>query len=115
MPANADEFGYERMPTLNMLIRTAKNVCGMRQKTGKEFNDRRPGDVVIMRPTEAYKWPSHLGILSRLPDGELGMVHAYSRVGHTYGLENGSVMEIHYSGWWDNTVGVFVYPNTIED
>ena len=109
-PKQADAFGYSRLPTLYMLVETTE--AWMRRKKGPEFNDRRPGDVVIMRPTQAYQWPSHIGILTRLPDGELGMVHSYNGL-----RKKGAdvVLETSYGPWWDNTVAVMVYPGLVED
>ena len=112
-PVEADAFGYDRLPTLNLMVRTMSGW--MRKKTGPEFDDRRLGDVVVMKPTNAYKWPSHLGILSRLPSGELGMIHSYNAVGTQFGVEKDGVIETHYAGWWDNTVALFEYPGLIRE
>lgn len=108
-----DKEGYERLPTLFMLVQHCAKW--MRQKTGAEYDVRLPGDVVVMKPTETYPWPSHLGILSRLPNGELGMLHSYcGTAGGGGGKIKGGVIESSYDPWWNNTVGVFEYPGLKE-
>lgn len=109
-PKRADAFGYDRLPTLYLLVETTQEW--MRRKMGPEFNDRRPGDVVIMKPTAQYQWPSHIGILTRLPDGELGLIHSYNGL-----RKKGAdvVLETRYAPWWDRTVAVMVYPGLVED
>ena len=109
LPTYADHMGYGRLPTLYLLVETAGEW--MRRKMGSDFDDRRPGDVVFMKPNDEYKWPSHIGVLTQLPNGELGMVHAYN------GLKRKGadvVLETHYAPWWANTVAVMVYPGTVE-
>ena len=110
MPAAADAFGYARLPTLYLLVETL--ATWMRRKTGAEFDDRRPGDVVVLLPNDTYKWPSHIGILSRLPSGDLGMIHSYN------GLKKKGadvVLETHYEPWRKNTVAVLAYHGLVED
>jgi hypothetical protein len=107
-----DKEGYERLPTLYMLVTHCAKW--MRQKLGEEYNDRLPGDVVVMKPNASYPWPAHLGILSRLPNGELGMIHSYSGTMGIGGRIKGGVLESSYAPWWEQTVGVFEYPGLKE-
>ena len=109
LPNHADKVGYSRLPTLYLLVETA--AVWMRKKTGPDFDDRQPGDIVFLRPNDTYAWPSHLGILTRLQDGELGLVHAYN------GLKKKKadvVLETHYTPWWPNTVAVMEMPGLVE-
>lgn len=103
-----DRVGYDRLPTLYMLVEHCAKW--MRQKQGAEHDDRRPGDVVVMKPTVSYPWPSHLGILSRLPSGELGLIHAYSGTADMGGKVRSEVIESSYAPWWKQTVAVYEYP-----
>jgi hypothetical protein len=66
-----------------------------------------------MKPNASYPWPAHLGILSRLPSGELGMLHAHSGTTGTGGKIKGGVIESSYAPWRDNTVAVFEYPGLV--
>ncbi len=110
MNSNSDYSGYSRLPTLNELI----DACAerLKRKTGPAFRDRRPGDVVVLRPNENYRWPSHIGILTRLPSGELGMIHSYNAVKKKGG---DVVLETHYAPWWNCTVAVLTYHGMVED
>lgn len=110
MDSNSDYAGYSRLPTLYSLIEACADR--LRRKTGAEFNDRRPGDVVVLRPNDTYRWPSHIGILSRLPSGELGMIHSYNGV-KKHGAD--VVLETHYAPWRDCTVAVLAYHGLAED
>ena len=102
-----DRMGYERLPTLYMLVQHCAKW--MRQKTGAEYDVRLPGDVVVMKPNERYPWPSHLGIISTLPSGEIGMLHSNcGTVGMGGGIKGG-VIESSYAPWWDRTVAVYEY------
>ncbi len=100
-----DERRYERMPTLMELIK-----IGERHLHRKEMAEEKlPGDVVVMRPSADFPWPSHMGIISRLDDGLLGLIHSYTMPGRKNGRWVGGVVEIHYHAWEPLTVALYNY------
>lgn len=104
LPAKADLSGYDRLPDGRTLARFVARWLPRSQ-------ERRPGNVVVLRPLEGLRWPSHMGILSMLPSGELGIVHAYNGLG---GRRDG-VVETHYAGWTRRETGLFSFPGVEGD
>lgn len=104
----ADPRTYERNPNRNFML----EVC----RKGKmvSVREEQPGDVVVVKPSEALRWPSHMGIISRLPDGALGIIHSYGTPGSKPVKRCDGVVETHYEGWKNRTLGRFKYPG-VED
>jgi len=104
----ADPKTYDRNPNRDFML----TVC----KRGGLFPVREalPGDVVVVKPAESLRWPSHMGILSRLADGELGFIHSYGTPGSKQVKRCDGVVETHFAGWQERLLGRFRYPG-VED
>jgi hypothetical protein len=96
----ADVFGYTIYPDGVTLAATCRKF--MQEK----IKDPEPGDVVLMKPRlrSDSSWPCHLGIVGRLPTGELSLIHSFGNR-----VQSGSVKETLYGPWGEKVVGVFSY------
>lgn len=100
LPVEADMKGYPVYPD----GRTLDDVC--RRYLVPKIGEALPGDVPLMRPAMSVPWPCHLGIVTELETGELGLIHSY---GNT--VIEGAVKETRYTraGWKRRTTVVFAY------
>lgn len=75
-------------------------------------NERRAGDIVVMRPATPIRWPCHMGMISHLGTGVDGLIHAYGGFGGQTRKKKSreTVIETSYEPWRRRTVAVFSYP-----
>jgi cell wall-associated NlpC family hydrolase len=71
LPEDADLAGYRRTPDGRMML-------ALLSRWGTPVLKPQPGDVAAPIVKGASR-PQHLGIVSELPDGRLGLVHACAR------------------------------------
>ncbi|RLI53626.1 MAG: hypothetical protein DRP09_15275 [Candidatus Thorarchaeota archaeon] len=93
-----DLKGYGRLPNSHKLEHLFKS-----QMIQIALNKIQPADAVLIA------WrndPHHVGIISDLPDGRLGIIHSYQKVGRV--VEHGLDQK-----WRDRIVLAFRFPQTI--
>jgi cell wall-associated NlpC family hydrolase len=78
LPEDAELRGYRRSPD-------GRTMIALLSKWGTRVSEPRPGDVAAL-VVRGAQVPQHLGIISELPDGRLGLIHACAR--HRRVVEN---------------------------
>lgn len=88
----ADKTDYARLPESGKL-----EAALDRYLMPKPLSEVLPGDVLLFTFEKA---PQHVGIVSLLPDGELGLIHAY--------MEARGVVEHRLDQhWWNKAVAAY--------
>lgn len=101
IPPDVDLPVYSRLPdgkTIRQMLTAHATQIGLR--------DAKPGDILVLK-WEGSRFPNHMAILSDLPDGRMGMIHAF------FSLRR--VVESGYAEpWLSRTVSCYQYPG-LED